>query len=316
MSALVVALPSKGRLQEQTLAFFERAGLPIRQGRGERDYRGRIAGLDGIELAYLSASEIARELAAGAVHLGVTGQDLVREQIRDAGTRVRPVLPLGFGRADVVVAVPQAWIDVATMADLDDVAAAFRHRHGRRLRVATKYVRLTRAFFAEHGVGDYRIIESLGATEGAPAAGAAEAIVDITTTGRTLAANALKTLADGTILRSEAHLFASRRAGWNGAAGPLLRRVLDRIAAEARARTTRELRFAPGIELGAGAAAELGATAIGEGRLHVPEEHVFDAVDALRRAGATDIAVARLDYLFGSDGEVWPGLAADLGLAG
>jgi ATP phosphoribosyltransferase len=315
VSALVVAVPSKGRLQEQTLAFFERAGLPILQGRGERDYRGRIAGLDGVELAYLSAAEIARELAAGAVHLGVTGEDLVREQIPDWAARVRHVLPLGFGRADVVVAVPQAWIDVSTMADLDDVAAAFRHRHGRRLRIATKYVRLTRAFFADHGVSEYRVIESLGATEGAPAAGAAEAIVDITTTGRTLAANALKTLADGVILHSQAHLFASRRADWDDAAGRSLRRVLDRIAAEARARTTRELRFETGVSLEPAVAAGLGATAPGDGRVHVPEDRVFEAVDALRNAGATDVSVARLDYVFRGDGEVWRALAADLGLA-
>ena len=119
---------------------------------------------------------------------------------------------LGFGDANVVVAVPQAWIDVRTMADLDDVATAFRATHDRKMRVATKYVNLTRAFFAQHGIIDYRIVESLGATEGAPAAGTAELIVDITTTGATLAANGLKVLDDGIMLRSQANLIAARGA--------------------------------------------------------------------------------------------------------
>ena len=181
------------------------------QGRGARDYRGAIADLPGVEVAYLSASEIVGQLAAGAAHFGVTGEDLVREKVADADERLALLAPLGFGRANVVVAAPQAWIDVRTMADLEDVAASYRARRGERMRVATKYVNLTRRFFAEHGVADYRIVESLGATEGAPAAGAAELIVDITTTGATLAANALKTLDDGVILRSQATLVASLR---------------------------------------------------------------------------------------------------------
>src|SRR5262249_47413683 len=174
MSPLVVAVPSKGRLQENAQAFFGRAGLTLLQPRGVRDYRGTIAEIDNVEIAYLSAAEITNQLAAGAAHLGITGEDLVREMMPDAATRGVMIEKLGFGQADVVVAVPQAWIDVRTMADLDDVATAFRLRHDRKMRVATKYVNLTRAFFAEHGIIDYRIAESLGATEGAPAAGSAE----------------------------------------------------------------------------------------------------------------------------------------------
>ena len=167
----VLAVPSKGRLQENASAFFARAGLELTQGRGARDYRGAVAGLPGVEVAFLSASEIVGQLAAGAAHFGVTGEDLVREKVPDADARLELIAPLGFGRADVVVAAPQAWIDVRSMADLEDVASAYRARRGERMRVATKYVNLTRRYFAEHGVGDYRIVESLGATEGAPAAG-------------------------------------------------------------------------------------------------------------------------------------------------
>ena len=144
----VLAVPSKGRLQENAEAFFTRAGLTLAKPRGARDYRGTIAGLDNVEIAYLSASEIAAQLARGAVHLGVTGEDLVRESIPDASRRVLLIEPLGFGSANVVVAVPQAWIDVRTMADLDDVTTGFRAQHNRRMRVATKYINLTRSFFA------------------------------------------------------------------------------------------------------------------------------------------------------------------------
>jgi ATP phosphoribosyltransferase len=179
---LVLALPSKGRLQEQSEALLASVGFVVEKRDG-RNYRARIAGRDDIEVAFLSASEIARELAAGSVHLGITGEDLVRETVADANERIALLTPLGFGHADVVVAVPDLWIDVWTMEDLDDVAASFRSRHGRRLRIATKYWNLTQTFFASHGIALYRVVESLGATEGAPAAGAADAIVDITTTG-------------------------------------------------------------------------------------------------------------------------------------
>ena len=213
-AALVLAVPSKGRLQENVEAFFARSGLELVKPRGARDYRGAIAGFDGVEIAYLSASEITSQLGQSAVHLGITGEDLVREMILEADRQVVFIDQLGFGFANVVVAVPQAWIDVHSMADLDDVATAFRFKHERKMRLATKYANLTRGFFADHGVADYRIVESSGATEGAPAAGTAELIVDITTTGATLAANGLKVLDDGIMLRSEANLIAARGAVW------------------------------------------------------------------------------------------------------
>ncbi len=151
---LVLAVPSKGRLQENAQLFFARAGLALVQPRGARDYRGTIAGLGGVEVAYLSSAEITAQLAQGTVHLGVAGEDLVRETIADAEQRVVFLDRLGFGEANVVVAVPQAWIDVRTMADLDDVATAFRLRRDRKMRLATKYVNLTRAFFAAHNIID------------------------------------------------------------------------------------------------------------------------------------------------------------------
>src|SRR6476661_5485648 len=239
---LILAVPSKGRLQDNANAFFARAGLDVVRGRGVRDYRGTLKGLDNVEIAFLSAGEITTQLAAGSIHMGITGEDLVRETIADADERVELLAPLGFGNANVVVAVPRAWIDVRSMADLEDVASAYRVKRGQRMRVATKYVNLTRRFFAANDISDYRIVESLGATEGAPAAGQAELIVDITTTGATLAANALKVLDDGVMLRSEANLVASVTADWSPRTRDIARAILGRISAEEDARTTREVR--------------------------------------------------------------------------
>ncbi len=209
---ITLALPSKGRLKEAAVERLASAGLDVVQPGDDRRYRAHVAGRDDIEIALMSAGEIARELGQGGVDLGITGEDLVREGLADSDSRIEIAARLGFGRADVVVAVPESWLDVDTMGDLDDVAADFRQRHGRRLRIATKYWRLTQQFFsAQHGIQVYRIVESLGATEGAPAAGSADVIVDITTTGSTLAANHLKVLQDGIILRSEACLFLARK---------------------------------------------------------------------------------------------------------
>ncbi|RUU56248.1 ATP phosphoribosyltransferase [Mesorhizobium sp. M2C.T.Ca.TU.002.02.1.1] len=209
---ITLAIPSKGRLKEQSLEVLAKAGLAVALPEDDRKYRARIDGLDNVEVAFLSASEIAGEIGQGAVDLGITGEDLLRDNLADWEARAEIVARLGFGHADVVVAVPDIWLDVDTMTDLDDVAADFRQRHGRRLRIATKYWRLTQQFFSlKHGIQVYRIVESLGATEGAPAAGLADVIVDITTTGSTLRANHLKVLGDGTILKSQACLVASRK---------------------------------------------------------------------------------------------------------
>ncbi|HEY1475020.1 MAG TPA: ATP phosphoribosyltransferase [Pseudolabrys sp.] len=321
-AALVLAVPAKGRLQENAEAFFARSGLTLIKPRGARDYRGAIAGLDGIEVAYLSASEITTQLALGAVHLGVTGEDLVREQIPDADSKVVLIEGLGFGFATVVVAVPQAWIDVRTMADIDDVGTSFRHAHGRKMRVATKYINLTRDFFSAHGIVDYRIVESSGATEGAPAAGTAELIVDITTTGTTLAANGLKIVEDGIILRSQANLVAARGAQWGEAERETARVILDRIAAQGRARSFREVRarFAACDAKLVGTAKEKfgvetpfgGPTSSGMLTLHCPPAQVYALTSFLRENGAEAVAVADLDYVFSRDNPLYAKLAAGL----
>jgi len=319
---LVLAVPAKGRLQENAENFFARSGLNLVKPRGARDYRGAIAGLDGVEVAYLSAGEITAQLAVGAVHLGVTGEDLVREQMPDADKRVVLIDGLGFGFATVVVAVPQAWIDVRTMADIDDVATSFRHHHGRKMRVATKYINLTRGFFSANGVIDYRIVESSGATEGAPAAGSAEMIVDITTTGATLSANGLKIVDDGIILRSQANLVAARGASWDAGQRETARVILDRIAAQARARAFREVRArfaacdARMVETAKekfGVATPFGGpTSSGMLTLHCPPDQVYALTSFLRENGAEAVAVADLDYVFSKENPLYAKLEAGL----
>jgi ATP phosphoribosyltransferase len=227
MSAkLILALPSKGRLMEQCNAALAKAGLRISKLGPARGYKGEIAELPGLEVDFVSSSEIAQLLKHGSAHLGITGEDLIREIMADADERVTFLKRCGFGRADVVVAAPACWVDVRHMADLEEMAPHFRRVHGRQIRVATKYMNLTRRFFSQRGVAGYRIVESLGATEGAPAAGLAELIVDITTTGATLKANGLKVLDDGIILQSEANLVSSKTALWS----PALRAIEHRIA--------------------------------------------------------------------------------------
>jgi ATP phosphoribosyltransferase len=318
---LIVAAPSKGRLQENALAFFSRAGCELSQGRGARDYRGLVLGVDAAEAAFLSASEITARLANGEAHLGVTGEDLVREEIADPATCVEILTPLGFGHANVVVAVPQAWIDVRTMADLADVAGGFRARHGRGLRVATKYVNTTRRFFAQHGIGDYRIVESSGATEGAPAAGTADVVVDITTTGATLNANALKTLDDGVILKSQANLVASLKAPWGEKAKKAAQVILSRIAAEEEARTTREIRTT--LEDASDALLQEAESAFGarlrenkeSGALafSLAEKRAPQFCDWLLTKGAQTVTSAKFDYVFRAENPLWARLRGRIG---
>lgn len=211
---LKLGVPSKGRLMEKTFDWFGARGVTLRKSGSEREYAGAVDGIDGIELVLLSAGEIPRELAAGNIHLGVTGSDLVREKLANWDARVATLAPMGFGGADLIIAVPQAWVDVSTLDDLDAAAAAFRRTHGFRMRIATKYHRLVREFLREQGVADYQLIDSQGATEGTVKNETAEAIADITSTGETLRANGLKILDDGLIHASQATLFRGRRKDW------------------------------------------------------------------------------------------------------
>ncbi|MEM6311354.1 MAG: ATP phosphoribosyltransferase [Pseudomonadota bacterium] len=210
-----LGVPSKGRLMEKTFDWFASRGIQLSRTGSDREYRGAVDGVNGVTLVLLSAGEIPRELAAGRLHLGVTGTDLIEDKLALWDQQVEPLAEMGFGHADLVIAVPNSWVDVDNLDDLDAASAQFRKTHGHRLRIATKYHRLVREALKVAGVADYALVDSQGATEGTVANQTAEAIADITSSGETLRANHLKILSDGVILRSQATLWRSRVADWS-----------------------------------------------------------------------------------------------------
>ncbi len=224
-----LGVPSKGRLMEKTFDWFGARGVTLTRTGSEREYAGAVDGVDGVDLVLLSAGEIPRELAAGRIHLGVTGNDLIQEKLVQWDQKVEPLARLGFGHANLIVAVPQCWIDVDTLDDLDGAAAAFRARHGFRMRIATKYHRLVRDYLRRGGVADYQLVDSQGATEGTVKNLTAEAIADITSTGETLRANHLKILDEPPVLESQATLFRSRRAEVTDQEWADLRALIERL---------------------------------------------------------------------------------------
>jgi len=316
-SPLVIGLPSKGRTKEPTEAWLAESGFRLEVEGGERGYRATLAGLPDVQVQLLPASDIAVGVDAGDLHLGVIGEDLLRERGEGVDARVMLVRALGFGRADLVVAAPRSWIDVEDMADVGEVASAYLARTGRRLRVATKYTVQTRAFFARLGIVDYRIVESTGATEGAPGAGTAELIVDITTTGATLRDNGLKVVSDGLILKSQFQLAAGLTADWNAAHLQTVRRFLG--AVEARARARRLALLAWPVEQGEIAErATEGFLARGASRrangLLAETEDLFDIATALSAAGVGPVSVTRPEFAFEPVSPAAEALARRLGL--
>ncbi len=227
--SLKLGVPSKGRLMEKTFSWFEKRGITLSRSGSDREYAGKVEGIDDVSLILLSAGEIPRELAAGRIHLGVTGVDLVQEKLPRWEQQVEEITALGFGKADLIIATPACWVDVDTLDDLDAAAAAFRRTHGHRLRIATKYHRLVREFLTDAGVADYALVDSQGATEGTVMNETAEAVADITSTGETLRANHLKILSDGLILQSQATLWRSRVASYEAGDKAVLSELLDRL---------------------------------------------------------------------------------------
>jgi ATP phosphoribosyltransferase len=224
-----LGVPSKGRLMEKTFDWFGARGISLARTGSDREYAGKVEGIEGVELVLLSAGEIPRELSAGRIHLGVTGTDLVREKLGMWEQQVKEIALLGFGRADLILAVPHYWVDVETLDDLDAAAAAFRKEHGFRLRIATKYHRLVREFLRDAGVADYQLVDSQGATEGTIKNMTAEAVADITSTGETLRANHLKILSDGLMLKSQATLFQSRKAAMSDQERQTLSALIEQL---------------------------------------------------------------------------------------
>ena len=241
---LVLALPSKGRLQEQAIGFLNGCGFDVRRVGNGREYVTSLVGLDDVEIIYLRPDEIPARVEQGDAHAGITGEDLYREYGDGEPSSFLLMPNLGFGGARLVVAIPQSWVDVSTMNDLDEAAMLFHQKHGRSLRVATKFSRLTRAFFSEFGIVEYSLVDSMGATEGAPAAGVADFVVDLTSTGTTLAENHLKEISGGTVLQTHACIIASLRGSlWSERAMVVLEHLIEQIEARMRATSQLVLRF-------------------------------------------------------------------------
>jgi len=205
-----VGIPSKGRLRKDILKIFKKNKLNLVSERGERDLLGSIKNLSNVKILYLHAREIVERLGDGSLDLGFSGYDLLKESEINIKNKINVVKKYGFGKATLVVAIPDPWIDVQTIADLEEIAFEFKDKKKKRLRVATKYPNLTREFLFSKGVTQFKLVSSLGATEAYPFTGSSEIITDITSTGETLRANNLRILKDGKILQSEACMMISK----------------------------------------------------------------------------------------------------------
>ena len=211
---ITIGLPSKGRLKDKAIDFFNDKGLRILNSDKERNYFAVIENKSNIKIIYLHAKEIIQRLGDGTLDIGISGLDLFKESEKNLQDKINIKLKLNFGSANLVVAVPNDWIDVQTIADLEEVSFDIRSKRSTRLRVATKYPNLTNNFLISKGVTQYKLVSSLGATETYPFIGSSEVITDITSTGKTLEDNNLRILKDGLVLRSTACLFISKkRAG-------------------------------------------------------------------------------------------------------
>ena len=207
---ITVGLPSKGRLKDKSIEFFNKSGFKILQSDKERNYFASIENKPYIKIIYLHAKEIIQRLGDGTLDIGISGLDLLNESEKNLIDKIKIQQKLNFGGANLVVAVPNDWIDVQTIADLEEVAFDIRLKRNTRLRVATKYPNLTNNFLISKGVTQYKLISSLGATETYPFIGSSEIITDITSSGKTLEDNNLRILKDGLILKSTACLFISK----------------------------------------------------------------------------------------------------------
>ena len=212
---ITIGLPSKGRLKDKAISFFEEKGFNILQSDKERNYFATIDNRSNVKIIYLHAKEIIQRLGDGTLDLGISGLDLLNESEKNLRDKIIIKNKLNFGKANLVVAVPDDWIDVQTIADLEEVSFDIRSKRNTRLRVATKYPNLTNDFLLSKGITQYKLISSLGATETYPFIGSSEIITDITSTGKTLADNNLRVLKDGQILNSTACLFVSKKKAAN-----------------------------------------------------------------------------------------------------
>lgn len=326
--SLILALPSKGALYDPTMAFLSACGLRVRRdGRG-RGYWGSIKEIPGLVVQFLRSEEIPFRIEAGDVQMGISGFDLYDEYCSASRSSHVLIRKLGFGGARLVVAVPSFWIDVESTDDLIDIVAELRERHGRALRVGTKFHRLTRRYFSELGIRDYAIVDSRGATEGMPASGTADIIIDLTSSGTTLVENDLKEIRGGTVVESEAcFIVSSVPDHWTAATLPVLAQLTDHMEAGLRSSDRQLIHFTIpsdkahalqlllsrefGCETPPSHGAEAGDAA-GRSTLPTPSSvvcpssKVYAVVTHLREAGATGINIVAPELMFADEPRTVP----------
>ena len=326
---IVFAIPSKGSLYEGTLSFLKLAGLPVIYG-SQRQYTARLGGIENISVLMQRAEEVPVKIASGAADIGLTVEDLFLEHAGEAEDLLLVIPNLGYGHARLVVAVPNTWIDVSTMAELAEVAVSFRLKHQRNLRIATKFPNLARGFLSQHGVFDYSLVESLGATESAPSSGSADLIIDLTSSGKTLVENNLKVLKDGTVIASQTCLIASRRiVNFTKDQLKVLETFFDMIESYLRGRDTFNLQATikrsklselahgshpwrlayslPMEEISLSESEQRSDAAKREPfvviRITCPREHLHRVIRRLRDSGAEEVIVTQPEYVFHAQSE-------------
>ena len=331
---LRVALPSDGAMYEPTLQFLAACGMAVNQP-NKRRYAGVIPAIPGARVVFQRARDITPRVEAANADVGFVGFDDYQERRIEGGETTLVMSGLGYGRCELVVAVPEAWVDVESMADLADLSVEFQES-GRELRIATKSPRLAPRFLFRHGVNYFSLPQVSGALEAAPSMGYADLIVDVTATGSTLRENRLKRLRDGTVIESEGCFIANRRSlAQNPAALETVRQLIERI--EARRQADDLLRVTSNIEgsseeavaarvLERGEAAGLQGPTVSRVysqsagnwysvTVFVRKEQVAPVVDYFRAIGGTSVSVSGVSYVFGAESESYRALLAELGLA-
>ena len=206
-SDIRLALPSKGRMEGETMTFLSEAGLNVAKP-NPRQFEATIPVMPDLTVLFQRAGDIVVSVRDGSVDFGITGMDTVMERKGENGEILVMLEALGYGGCTLNVIVPESWEKIRTMADLTKKRAEL----GRPLRVATKYPNVSRDFFSKYDLGDVRLIRAEGTLEVAPAIGYADLIVDLVSTGTTLRDNRLRSLDDGLVLESEACLIANRNS--------------------------------------------------------------------------------------------------------
>ena len=316
-NGLRFVLPSDGALYTSTLDYLEACNLKVRR-HSARKYTGVIPSLSSTTVLFQRTGDVTSKVEDGSADVGITGLDRFLEGRREAGNGIVVMPDLGFGRCELVLAVPSSWLDVTTLSDLADLALEFRRR-GRSLRVATKYPNLVQRFLLENGINYFTLVLAGGTIEAAPAANFADVIADLTSSGETLKENRLRPLQDGTILVSQACLIGNRSTiGENAHALQELRRMLEmlegyqqarshyRLSANIRAESPEDIASRvlaqPHLAGLRGPTVSKMYNVGGEGwftvNVVVEKDNLLEMIDHLRTVGAADISTSEVGYMF------------------